>query len=172
MRLAMKGMTMSQFTHFDESGQARMVDVGEKPVTDRKAIAMGRIRMQPETLQLIVGGEVKKGDVLGVARLSAIMAAKRTSELIPLCHPLSLTSVTIDFTPETDSSEIVILAKVNASDRTGVEMEALVAVSTAALTIYDMCKSYDRGMSINDIRLLEKSGGKSGLYQDPNFSTT
>jgi cyclic pyranopterin monophosphate synthase len=163
---------MSEFTHFDESGQARMVDVGEKPVTDRQAVARGRIRMQGETLQLIVGGDVKKGDVLGVARLSGIMAAKRTSELIPLCHPLRLTSVTIDFTPDTDLSEIVILAKVNARDRTGVEMEALVAVTTAALTIYDMCKSYDRGMAIDDIRLLEKSGGKSGLYRDLSFSTT
>jgi cyclic pyranopterin phosphate synthase len=170
MRFAIKGITMSQFSHFDESGQARMVDVGEKPVTDRKAVARGSIRMQPETLQLIVRGDVKKGDVLGVARLSGIMAAKRTCELIPLCHSLRLTSVTIDFTPDTDSSEIVILARVNARDRTGVEMEALVAVSTAALTIYDMCKSYDRGMIINDIRLLEKSGGKSGLYRDPNFS--
>ena len=172
MRLAMKGIIMSQFTHFDESGQARMVDIGEKPVTDRSAVAGGRIRMQPETLQLIVGGNVKKGDVLGVARLSAIMAAKRTAELIPLCHPLRLTSVTIDFTPDTDSSEIAILASVYARDRTGVEMEALVAVSTAALTIYDMCKSYDRGMIIHDIRLIEKRGGKSGLYQDPSFSTT
>ena len=161
---------MSEFTHFDESGQARMVDVGEKPVTDRTAVARGRIRMQPETLELIVGGDVKKGDVLGVARLSGIMAAKRTSELIPLCHPLRLTSVTVDFTPDTDSSEIVIIANVNAWDRTGVEMEALVAVSTAALTIYDMCKSYDRGMIIDDIRLLEKSGGKSGLYRDQSLS--
>jgi cyclic pyranopterin phosphate synthase len=170
MLLAIKGITMSEFTHFDESGQARMVDVGEKPITDRRAVARGSIRMQPETLQLIVGGDAKKGDVFGVARLSGIMAAKRTCELIPLCHPLRLTSVTIDFTPNTDSSEIVILASVNARDRTGVEMEALVAVSTAALTIYDMCKSYDRGMIINDIRLLEKSGGKSGAYRDPNFS--
>ena len=161
---------MSEFTHFDESGQARMVDVGEKPVTDRKAVARGRIRMQQETLQLIIGGGAKKGDVLGAARLSGIMAAKRTCELIPLCHPLRLTSITIDFTPDTDSSEIVIMANVNARDRTGVEMEALVAVSTAALTIYDMCKSYDRGMIIDDIRLLMKSGGKSGLYRDQSFS--
>ena len=161
---------MSEFTHFDESGQARMVDVGEKPVTDRTAVARGRIRMQPETLQLIIGGDAKKGDVLGAARLSGIMAAKRTCELIPLCHPLRLTSITIDFTPDTDSSEIVIIANVNAWDRTGVEMEALVAVSTAALTIYDMCKSYDRGMIIDDIRLLMKSGGKSGLYRDQSFS--
>jgi cyclic pyranopterin phosphate synthase len=161
---------MSEFTHFDESGQARMVDVGDKSVTARKAIARGKIRMQPETFNLIVDGDVKKGDVLGVARLSGIMAAKRTSELIPLCHPIRLTSVTIDFTPDRDSSEIVISSEVNARDRTGVEMEALVAVSTAALTIYDMCKSYDRGMIIDDIRLHEKSGGKSGLYRDPSFS--
>ena len=170
MRFTIKGTTMSELTHFDESGRAQMVDEGEKPVTDRKAVAGARIRLQPETLELIVGGDVKKGDVLGVARLSGIMAAKRTSELIPLCHPLRLTSVKIDFTPDTDSSEIVIIAKVNARDRTGAEMEALVAVSTAALTIYDMCKSYDRGMIINDIRLLEKSGGKSGPYRDPSFS--
>ena len=161
---------MPEFNHFDDSGQARMVDVGEKPITERKAVARGRIRMQPSTLQLIVGGGAKKGDVLGAARLSGIMAAKRTCELIPLCHPLRLTSVTIEFTPDTDSSQIVILANVNARDRTGVEMEALVAVSTAALTIYDMCKSYDRGMIIDDIRLLEKSGGKSGLYRDQSFS--
>ena len=160
---------MSQLTHFDESGQAQMVDVGEKPVTDRKAVARGRIRMQGETLQLIVGGDVKKGDVLGVARLSGIMAAKRTSDLIPLCHPLKLTSVTIDFTPNTDKSEITITATIQARDRTGVEMEALVAVSTAALTIYDMCKSHDRGMTIHDIRLLEKTGGKTGDYRDSSF---
>jgi cyclic pyranopterin phosphate synthase len=146
-----------------------MVHVGSKQVTERRAVASGRIRMQQETLQLVVGGSVKKGDVLGVARLSAIMAAKRTSELIPLCHPLKLTSITIDFTPDNDASEIIISAEVNATDRTGVEMEALVAVSTAALTIYDMCKSHDRGMMINDIRLLEKSGGRSGHYREQSF---
>ena len=160
---------MSQLTHFDESGQARMVEVGTKSVTERKAVARGVIRMQPETLQLVVGGEVQKGDVLGVARLSGIMAAKRTSELIPLCHPLRLTSIAIDFKPDPDSHEIIIQATVNAKDRTGVEMEALVAVATAALTIYDMCKSHDRGMIIDDIRLLEKSGGKSGNYRDLSF---
>lgn len=160
---------MSELTHFDESGQARMVDVGPKPITDRRAIARGKIGMQEETLQLVVGGSVKKGDVLGVARLSGIMAAKRTSELIPLCHPLKLTSITIDFTPDTDASEIVIQAEVNATDRTGVEMEALAAVSIAALTIYDMCKSHDRGMVIHDIRLVEKSGGRSGQYRDQSF---
>ena len=160
---------MSELTHFDESGQARMVDVGPKPVTDRRAVASGRIRMQQKTLQLVVGGDVKKGDVLGVARLSGIMAAKRTSELIPLCHPLQLTSITIAFTPDNDASEIIIQAEVNATDRTGVEMEALVAVSTAALTIYDMCKSHDRAMIIANIRLLEKSGGRSGHYREQSF---
>ncbi|UCE81700.1 MAG: cyclic pyranopterin monophosphate synthase MoaC [Deltaproteobacteria bacterium] len=160
---------MSQLTHFDESGRARMVDVGAKSATERQAIATGRIGMQPETLRLIVEGDVKKGDVLAVARLSGIMAAKRTSDLIPLCHPLRLTSITIEFSPDTDSSEVTILATVKANDRTGVEMEALVAVSIAALTIYDMCKSYDRGMIISDIRLLEKSGGKSGHYRAPNL---
>ncbi|MBT8406876.1 MAG: cyclic pyranopterin monophosphate synthase MoaC [Deltaproteobacteria bacterium] len=160
---------MSELTHFDKSGQARMVDVGTKSVTERRAVARGKIRMQPETLQLVIESDVKKGDVLGVARLSAILAAKRTSELIPLCHPLRLTSITLDFTPDPEKSEIIIQATVNAKDRTGVEMEALVAVSTAALTIYDMCKSYDRGMIIDDIRLLEKSGGKSGHYRDSTF---
>jgi cyclic pyranopterin phosphate synthase len=146
-----------------------MVDVGAKSATERQAIAMGRIVMQPKTLKLIIEGDVKKGDVLSVARLSGIMAAKRTSDLIPLCHPLRLTSITIDFSPDADSSEVTILATVKANDRTGVEMEALVAVSTAALTIYDMCKSYDRGMIISDIRLLEKSGGKSGHYRASNL---
>ncbi|MGD8924860.1 MAG: cyclic pyranopterin monophosphate synthase MoaC [Syntrophobacterales bacterium] len=160
---------MSQLTHFDESGRARMVDVGAKSVTERQAIAVGRIVMQPETLKLIVEGDVKKGDVLAVARLSGIMAAKRTSDLIPLCHPLRLTSITIDFSPDADSSEVTILATVKANDRTGAEMEALVAVSIAAMTIYDMCKSYDRGMIISEIRLLEKSGGKSGHYRAPNL---
>jgi cyclic pyranopterin phosphate synthase len=158
---------MSKLSHFDESGQARMVDVGGKPVTKRQAIARGRIVMKPETVRLITEGEVKKGDVFAVGRLSGIMAAKRTSELIPLCHPLRLTSISIDFTSDIDASEITILATVKASDRTGVEMEALVAVSTAALTIYDMCKSYDRDMIIGDIRLLDKSGGKSGRYRAP-----
>jgi cyclic pyranopterin phosphate synthase len=156
---------MPKLSHFDESGRAHMVDVGKKPLTERQAIAGCRIVMEPETLRLITEGNVKKGDVFSVARLSGIMAAKRTSELIPLCHPLRLTSVTIDFTPGKVGSEIAILAKVKAKDRTGVEMEALVAVSTAALTIYDMCKSYDRGMVISDLRLLEKSGGRSGHYR-------
>jgi cyclic pyranopterin phosphate synthase len=160
---------MSELSHFDESGQAHMVDVGAKSVTERKAVAAGRIRMKPETLQLIIGGDVKKGDVLGVARIGGITAAKKTSELIPLCHPLRLTSVNINFTPDTEAAEISIEAMVKANDRTGVEMEALVAVSTAALTIYDMCKSYDRGMTIHDIMLVEKSGGKSGNYRAPRL---
>jgi cyclic pyranopterin phosphate synthase len=146
-----------------------MVDVGEKAVTDRKAVGLGSIRMQPETLRLVIQGDVKKGDVLAIARLSGIMAAKRTSELIPLCHPVRLTSITLDFTPDTEESQITIHASVTAKDRTGVEMEALVAVSAAALTIYDMCKSYDRSMVIDDIQLLEKTGGKSGDYRNPNF---
>ena len=158
---------MSEFSHFDESGQARMVDVGAKPRTERQAVASGRIRMRPDTLELIMSGGVAKGDVLGVARLSGIMAAKRTSELIPLCHPLQLTNITIDFVPDSKAAEITIKATVKANDRTGVEMEALVAVSTAALTIYDMCKSYDRAMSIHAIQLLEKTGGKSGHYRAP-----
>jgi len=149
-----------------------MVDVSKKPEIFREATASGVMELKPETVRLIKKGKVEKGDVFSLAKVAGILAAKKTSELIPLCHPLSLTSVTIDFTPDTDSSEIVILASVHARDRTGVEMEALVAVSTAALTIYDMCKSYDRGMIIHDIRLLEKRGGKSGLYQDASFSTT
>lgn len=156
---------MSELNHFDESGQARMVDVGLKQVTRRRAVARGRIRMKRDTLRRITSDDVKKGDVLGLARISGIMAAKRTSELIPLCHPLRLTSISIDFTPDAGAMEIGILATVKATDRTGVEMEALVAVSAAALTIYDMCKSYDRGMIIADIQLLEKSGGKSGSYR-------
>jgi len=160
---------MSKLTHFDEAGRAHMVDVGAKAPTQRRAVASGRIQMQPETLELISSGGVEKGDVLGVARIGGITAAKRTSELIPLCHPIRLTSVAIDFTPEPQTSAITIQATVKADDRTGVEMEALVAVSMAALTIYDMCKSYDRGMRIEAIQLVEKSGGRSGHYRAPGF---
>jgi cyclic pyranopterin phosphate synthase len=142
-----------------------MVDVGAKSSTERRAVATGRIHMQPDTLNLITSGGVAKGDVLGVARISGIMAAKRTSELIPLCHPIQLTSVTIDFVSDRDGSAIAIHATVEANDRTGVEMEALVAVSVAALTIYDMCKSYDRAMHVEAIQLLEKSGGRTGHYR-------
>jgi len=141
-----------------------MVDVGSKAITARVAKARGRICLQGETLKLIMAGDVSKGDVLGIARLSGIMAAKKTSELIPLCHPLRLTSISVDFVPKTETGEIVIEATVKTHDRTGVEMEALVAVSTAALTIYDMCKSYERGIIIQEIQLVEKSGGKSGDY--------
>jgi cyclic pyranopterin phosphate synthase len=160
---------MSQFTHLDESGRARMVDVAAKPSTERRAVAGGRIRMEPETLELITAQGLEKGDVLGVARIAGIMAAKKTSELIPLCHPLRITSVAIDFVPDDGASEISIRATVWAKDRTGVEMEALTAVAVAALTIYDMCKSRDRGMAIHDIHLLEKSGGKSGHYRAPGL---
>jgi len=146
-----------------------MVDVGAKAPSERRAVAVGRIHMQPQTLELITSGAVAKGDVLGVARTGGIMAAKRTSELIPLCHPIRLTSLAIDFTPDPQSSTISIRATVKADDRTGVEMEALVAVSVAALTIYDMCKSYDRGMCIEAIQLVEKSGGRSGHYRAPGF---
>jgi len=142
-----------------------MVDVGAKPVTRREAVARGRIRLSPEALQAVVEGSARKGDVLGVARIAGIQAAKRTADWIPLAHPLPLESVEIEFHPEPDGAAIEIEARVRVSAKTGVEMEALVAVSAAALTVYDMCKSIDRGMVIEQIRLLRKSGGKSGLYE-------
>ena len=156
---------MNELTHFDEEGRARMVDVGEKDETHRIAIARGRIRMQPETLRLIVEGRAKKGDVLGVARIAAIMAAKKTSEIIPLCHPLMLTSIEVDFQPNEADSVVEIEARVETRGQTGVEMEALTAVSAAALTIYDMVKAVDRGMIIDEIRLEQKSGGRSGEWR-------
>jgi cyclic pyranopterin phosphate synthase len=153
-----------KLTHFDETGRAAMVDVSAKAETSRTAIARGRIVMAPETLALIQGGQVGKGDVLGVARLAGIMAAKRTSDLIPLCHPLMIAKVTVDLTPAgADAIEIEATVKVNG--QTGVEMEALTAVTVAALTVYDMCKAADRGMRIEAVRLVHKSGGKSGTYQ-------
>lgn len=153
-----------KLTHFDEAGRAAMVDVSGKAETSRTAIARGRIVMAPETLALIRGGQVGKGDVLGVARLAGIMAAKRTSDLIPLCHPLMLAKVTVDLEPAgTDAIEIEATVKV--TGQTGVEMEALTAVTVAALTVYDMCKAADRGMRIEAVRLVHKSGGKSGTYQ-------
>jgi cyclic pyranopterin phosphate synthase len=155
---------MAEFTHFDERGQARMVDVGEKEVTHREALARGEIRMRPETLDLILTGKATKGDVLGVARIAAIMAAKKTSGLIPLAHPLPLVSVNVDFVPDRDRFVIEIEAKVKVDARTGVEMEALTAVAVAGLTIYDMCKAVDRAMVISEIRLMEKSGGRSGHF--------
>lgn len=152
-------------SHFDQDGQAHMVDVGHKPASARLARAAGTIRMQPTTLALIIGGNAKKGDVLGVARLAAIMATKRTSDLIPLCHPLALTHVTADFRVDKKSSAIEIEVSAETSGQTGVEMEALTGASIGLLTIYDMLKAVDRGMMIENLRLLEKSGGKSGFWQ-------
>jgi cyclic pyranopterin phosphate synthase len=153
-----------KFSHFDASGQAHMVDVGEKPETRRIARATGSIRMAPATLKLIQAGGAKKGDVLGVARIAAIQAAKRTSDLIPLCHPLDLTRVAAEFDADKRRSEIRLVVTVETTGRTGVEMEALAAVSVGLLTIYDMCKAVDRAMVIADIKLLEKSGGRSGDF--------
>ena len=153
-----------KLTHFDERGAARMVDVASKGETHRVAIATGSIHMKPATFKLVRSGTAKKGDVLGVARIAGIQATKRTSELIPLCHPIALTSVTVDFTLDDKGSRIECRATVECTARTGVEMEALTAVQIALLTIYDMCKAADRGMTIGDIRLLEKEGGKSGRW--------
>jgi cyclic pyranopterin phosphate synthase len=155
---------MVDFTHFDEKGQAVMVDVGEKAVTAREAVARGEVQMKPETLDLILGGRAKKGDVLGVARLAGIMGAKKTPDLIPLAHPLPLSSVTIEFFADRERSVVEIEARVKVTARTGVEMEALTAVACAGLAIYDMCKAVDRGMVIANVRLMEKSGGRSGRY--------
>ncbi len=156
-----------KLTHFDERGAARMVDVAGKPETHRVAVAVGTIRMRRETLALVKSGASKKGDVLGVARVAAIQAAKRTSELIPLCHPVALTSVSVEFTLDEAASSIECRASVECTARTGVEMEALTAVQVGLLTIYDMCKAVDRGMTMDAIRLLEKRGGKSGSYVAP-----
>ena len=156
---------MSSFTHIDKNGRVRMVDVTEKEPTVRVAVAGGAVAMKPETFSMIRDQKVKKGNVLETARIAGIMAAKKTSELIPMCHPLSLTNVQIDFEPDETNSRIRIEASVRTIDQTGVEMEALTAVSVAALTVYDMCKSYDREMTVSSIQLLEKSGGKSGSYK-------
>ncbi len=153
---------MSKLTHLDEAGRARMVDVGDKADTVRVAMARGSVQMQPETLTLIIEGNLKKGDVLTVAQLAGIMAAKRTSDLIPMCHPLMLSHVAVTCTPNPTESRIDIEASVRLTGKTGVEMEALTAVSVAALTIYDMAKAVDRGMIIGDVRVVQKSGGKSG----------
>jgi cyclic pyranopterin phosphate synthase len=155
---------MTRLTHLDEKGAARMVDVGSKAVTARQASARGRVLMKPQTLALIESGTAKKGDVLAAARIAGIMAAKRTHELIPLCHPLMITSIVVEFTLERDESAVEVSATVKVDGKTGVEMEALTAVSIACLTIYDMCKSADRAMRIADVRLVEKSGGKSGRF--------
>lgn len=156
---------MSELTHFDKRGQAHMVDVGDKQITRRVAITSGRIRMQPDTLQLILDGGHKKGDVLGIARIAGIMAAKKTADLVPLCHPLALTRVAVEFTPDPEQGCIRCEARVETRGQTGVEMEALCAVQVALLTIYDMCKAVDRGMVIEQVQLEEKSGGKSGHWQ-------
>jgi len=152
-------------THFDQQGQAHMVDVGGKQETRRIARAAGRITMQPATLQLIADGSARKGDVLGVARIAAIQGAKRTADLIPLCHPLALTRVEVEFSLDQDNSAVECTVTTETFGRTGVEMEALAAVGAALLTIYDMCKAADRGMVIGNIRLLEKLGGHSGHWQ-------
>ena len=156
---------MSEFTHLDTKGRVRMVDVSDKSATARTALAGGSISMTAETYNLIRTQAVKKGNVLETARIAGIMAAKRTSELIPMCHPLNITHVQVDFIPDDKQHRFRIEAQVRVVDQTGVEMEALTAVSVAALTIYDMCKSHDREMIISDIQLLEKSGGKSGVFK-------
>ncbi|MBZ4194694.1 MAG: cyclic pyranopterin monophosphate synthase MoaC [Candidatus Contendobacter sp.] len=156
---------MAELSHFNAAGEAHMVDVGGKEVTHRRAVAEGWIVMQPATLEQIVAGLHCKGDVLGVARLAGIMGAKRTADLIPLCHPLALTRVALDLEPVADRSAVRCQATVETEGRTGVEMEALTAVHIALLTVYDMCKAVDRRMTMTDIRLLEKVGGKSGSWQ-------
>ena len=154
-----------KFTHFDASGEAHMVDVGEKPETWRIARASGTIGMSPETLKLILAGSPKKGDVLGVARVAAIQGAKRTGDLIPLCHPLNLTRVAAEFSVDKHASTVQLVVTAETLGRTGVEMEALTGVSVGLLTVYDMCKAVDRAMTIGEIKLLEKSGGRSGHYR-------
>lgn len=155
---------MPDFTHIDENGSVRMVDVTEKERSLRIAVARGRIHMSPETFEKIGNHRVKKGNVLETARIAGVMAAKKTAALIPMCHPLNITHIQVDFIPEEKTASIQIDALIRIFDRTGVEMEALTAVTVAALTIYDMCKSYDRSMVISDISLVEKSGGKSGTF--------
>ncbi len=157
--------TTSKLTHFDHKGNAHMVDVGEKPVSQRQAVAGGSIRMQPETLHMIESGSHKKGDVLAVARIAAIMAAKKTADLIPLCHPLMLTKIQVDLTTNRETCSVDCQATVEVYERTGVEMEALMAVQVALLTVYDMCKAVDRGMLIEQVGLHSKSGGHSGNWQ-------
>jgi cyclic pyranopterin phosphate synthase len=156
---------MSQLTHLDEQGQARMVDVGDKAVTQRSATAEGWVQMQPATLRMISEGTHKKGDVFAVARIAGIQAAKKCSDLIPLCHPLMLSSVRVELSAQPEHSRVRIEATCTLSGQTGVEMEALTAVSVAALTLYDMCKAVDRGMVISQVQLLDKQGGKSGHWQ-------
>ena len=156
---------MSDFTHIDDQGRVRMVDVTDKKTSVREALAGGVVLMSSETFELIRNQKIKKGNVLETARIAGIMAAKKTSELIPMCHPLNITHVQVDFSADAASNGIEIAATVRTIDQTGVEMEALTAVSVAALTIYDMCKSYDKEMTLSNIRLLKKSGGKSGTFE-------
>ena len=158
---------MSKLSHLNERGEAHMVDVSDKSVTSRTAIAEGFVSMEPSTLALIESGTAKKGDVLATARIAGIMAAKKTSDLIPLCHPLAITKVTVDFTPSHAPIGLHVSAEVRVAGQTGVEMEALTAVSVACLTIYDMLKAVDKAMSFNGIRLMEKTGGRSGTYRAP-----
>ena len=155
----------AKLSHLDETGRARMVDVSDKGITERIAVTKGMIKMRPETLRLIRDGGFEKGDVLGVARVAGVMAAKKTHDLIPLCHQIPLSQVTVDFADLSAGDGIEITATARATWKTGVEMEALTAVSVAALTIYDMCKAVDRGMTIGEIRLIEKSGGRSGDFK-------
>lgn len=163
-------MEAKELSHFNEEGRSRMVDVGDKEDTTRIAIAEGEVVMRPETLRLINEGKISKGDVLAVAQVAGIMAAKQTSQIIPMCHPLMLTSVDLNFKINEEAHKIIIKSKVKTVGRTGVEMEALTAVAIAGLTIYDMCKAVDRGMTIKAIRLIEKAGGKSGHYLNQNHS--
>lgn len=156
---------MSGLTHIGAAGEAHMVDVGDKNETHRVAVAQGHVRMKPETLDAILAGNAKKGDVLGTARLAGIMAAKKTSDLIPLCHPLLLTKITVEIEPDHALPGLQVVAEVRLKGQTGVEMEALTAVSVACLTIYDMAKALDKAMSIGDVRLVQKTGGKSGDFQ-------
>ncbi|MGK0500676.1 MAG: cyclic pyranopterin phosphate synthase [Oceanicoccus sp.] len=156
---------MTQLTHINDAGQAQMVDVTDKQTTHREAVAEATVTMLPATLQLIVDGGHKKGDVFAVARIAGVQAAKKCSDLIPLCHPLMLTSINVDLQADQANNRVIIRSTCKLAGQTGVEMEALTAVSVAALTIYDMCKAVDKGMTIGDIRLLEKSGGKSGVWQ-------
>ena len=157
-------MAENKLTHFDADGNAHMVDISAKAATDRVAVAIGTVTMQPETLQLIMEGEISKGDVLAVARLAGIMGAKRTADLIPLCHPLALTKVSVDLVPDPAGNCVGITATAKVTGQTGVEMEALTAATVAGLTIYDMCKAVDRSMTIGPVRLQHKSGGKSGTF--------
>lgn len=163
---------MTEFTHLDDKGHVRMVDVTEKSETDRRAVAKGSVFMSRQTFDLIARQQVKKGNVLETARIAGIMAAKKTWDLIPMCHPLAITHAAIDFIADEDHAAIHIRADVRVKGQTGVEMEALTAVSIAALTIYDMCKSYDKAMIIKDVRLMEKTGGKSGHFIRETYETT